>query len=125
MINRLYIWQNSFITGQKSFSNILVSYVTFQTTPSPGRVKDLVRVCLIGQLLLSVTVNQNCPPKSIKRDTPFPTAEKAAEERAEERAEKREPTKRSLREQANRENEASHQEENLESEELPATAERS
>ena len=39
------------------------------------------------------------------------------------RAEKREPPKRSQREQMSRENEASHQEENLESEELFATAE--
>ena len=50
--------------------------------------------------------------------------QRRAEERAEERAEKREPTKRSQREQTGRENEASHQE-NLESEELFATAEHS
>ena len=37
-------------------------------------MKDLVRMYLIGQLLLSVTVNQKLPTKSIKRDAPFTTA---------------------------------------------------
>ena len=78
----------------------------------------------------STSTVSHCQPKlstkSIKRDAPFPTdkrAEERAEERADERAEKRGPTKRNLREQTNRENEAGRQEENLESEELLATAE--
>ena len=33
---------------EKTFSNVLVDYVTFQTTPSIGRAKDLVRIYLIG-----------------------------------------------------------------------------
>ena len=68
------------------------------------------------------------PTKSTKKRCYFPNSRKQEREReraAEERAEKREPTKRSLREQTSRENEASHQEENLESEELLATAEHS
>ena len=42
---------------ENSFSNILVDHVTFQTTPSPGRAKDLVKMYPIGQLPLSITVN--------------------------------------------------------------------
>ena len=47
LLSRFYQELYSF-SVEKSFSNVLADYVTFQTTPSPGRAKDLVRMYLIG-----------------------------------------------------------------------------
>ena len=107
------------------FSNILLNYVTFQTTPSPGRVR-------LGQSVSDWSISTvihyqpKLPTKSIKRDAPFPTPESKESRREQKKKQKREePTKRSQREQTSRENEASHQQENLKSEELLATVEHS
>ena len=47
LLSRFYKELYSF-SIEKSFSNVLADYVTFQTTPLPGRAKDLVRMYPIG-----------------------------------------------------------------------------
>ena len=69
---------------------------TFQTMVSPGRAEDLLGMYLIGYPVMSIKSQLILPTKSIKKDALFPTSRKPRVE------------------QASREKEARHQEENPE-----------